>query len=166
MLLNVYNQWVEMGYTKQWCAENFIQYRSLCRARDVRDQLEGLMERAEIEIKSSPTEFALIRKAILTGFFYHVARLAGGGGSYRTLKQHQPVSIHPNSSLFDEEPRWVLYHELVLTTKEYMRQLIEIEPKWLTEVAPHFYKSEEIEELCKKMPKKVGKSKEELERNY
>ncbi|XP_015781179.1 pre-mRNA-splicing factor ATP-dependent RNA helicase DHX16-like [Tetranychus urticae] len=166
MLLNVYNQWVEMGYTKQWCAENFIQYRALVRARDIRDQLESLMDRAEVEIKSNPTEFVLIRKAILTGYFYHVARLGGGGGSYRTLKQHQPVSIHPNSSLFDEEPRWVLYHELVLTTKEYMRQVIEIEPKWLVEIAPHFYKSEEVEDLCKKMPKKVGKAKEELERNY
>uniref|UniRef100_T1JYI2 DEAD-box helicase OB fold domain-containing protein n=1 Tax=Tetranychus urticae TaxID=32264 RepID=T1JYI2_TETUR len=60
----------------------------------------------------------------------------------------------------------VLYHELVLTTKEYMRQVIEIAPKWLVEIAPHFYKSEEVEDLCKKMPKKVGKAKEELERNY
>lgn len=31
--------------------------------------------------------------------------------------------IHPNSSLFEEQPRWLLYHELVLTTKEFMRQV-------------------------------------------
>lgn len=31
--------------------------------------------------------------------------------------------IHPNSSLFEELPRWVLYHELVFTTKEFMRQV-------------------------------------------
>ena len=31
--------------------------------------------------------------------------------------------IHPNSSLFQEQPRWVIYHELVFTTKEFMRQV-------------------------------------------
>jgi hypothetical protein len=29
---------------------------------------------------------------------------------------------------------WVVYNELVTTTKEYMRNIIQIEPKWLTEV--------------------------------
>ena len=48
--------------------------------------------------------------------------------------------IHPNSSLFEDLPRWVIYHELVFTTKEYMRNTIEIENKWLLEVAPHYYK--------------------------
>lgn len=39
------------------------------------------------------------------------------------MKQQQTVFIHPNSSLFEEQPRWLLYHELVLTTKEFMRQV-------------------------------------------
>ena len=47
-LLNVYNQWAETGHSTQWCFENFIQHRSMTRARDVRDQLEGLMERVEV----------------------------------------------------------------------------------------------------------------------
>ena len=45
------------------------------------------------------------------------------------------------SSLFKETPRWVIYHELVFTTKEYMREIIEINPEWLMEVAPHYYKN-------------------------
>lgn len=40
-----------------------------------------------------------------------------------------------------------------------MRQVTEIESKWLLEVAPHYYKSKEIEDSTnKKMPKTVGKS--------
>ena len=53
---------------------------------------------------------------------------------------------------------WVLYHELVFTTKEYMRQVIEIKPEWLVEIAPHFYKKKEIEGEAVKMPKGVGKA--------
>lgn len=71
----------------------------------------------------------------------------------------QSVTIHPNSALFEELPRWVLYHELVFTTKEFMRQVIEIESKWLLEVAPHYYKPKELEDSTnKKMPKVVGRS--------
>ena len=33
----------------------------------------------------------------------------------------QTVHIHPGSSLVEVLPRWVVYHELVLTSKEFMR---------------------------------------------
>ena len=40
----------------------------------------------------------------------------------------------------------VVYHELVFTTKEFMRNVVEVKREWLTEVAPHFYKDKEFEE--------------------
>ncbi|XP_023141971.2 pre-mRNA-splicing factor ATP-dependent RNA helicase DHX16 [Amphiprion ocellaris] len=161
VLLNVYTQWVESGYSTQWCYENFIQFRSMRRARDVRDQLEGLMDRIEVEVVSSQGDNIPIRKAVTAGYFYHTARLSKGG--YKTVKHQQTVYVHPNSSLFEEQPRWLIYHELVFTTKEFMRQVIEIESGWLLEVAPHYYKSKELEDSSsKKMPRKQGKTKEEL----
>uniref|UniRef100_A0A1A9W044 RNA helicase n=1 Tax=Glossina brevipalpis TaxID=37001 RepID=A0A1A9W044_9MUSC len=157
-LLRVYNQWVDTDYSTQWCYENFIQYRSMKRARDVREQLVGLMQRVEIDMVSCQSETIDIRKAITAGYFYHVARLSKGG-NYKTIKHNQTVMIHPNSSLFEELPRWVLYHELVFTSKEYMRQVIEIDSKWLLEVAPHYYKAKELEDsINKKMPKGAGRA--------
>ncbi|XP_053666586.1 pre-mRNA-splicing factor ATP-dependent RNA helicase DHX16 [Anopheles marshallii] len=157
-LMQVYNQWVESDYSMQWCYENFIQYRSMKRARDVREQLVGLMQRVEIEMVSSVSETTNIRKAITAGYFYHVARLSKGG-NYKTVKHNQDVMIHPNSALFEDLPRWLLYHELVFTTKEFMRSVIDIESKWLLEVAPHYYKPKELEDSTnKKMPKTVGRS--------
>ena len=41
--------------------------------------------------------------------------------------------------------RWVLYHELVETTKEYMRQARELKPEWLLEIAPHYYQDKNLE---------------------
>ncbi|KAF3839509.1 hypothetical protein F7725_018226 [Dissostichus mawsoni] len=149
VLLNVYTQWLESDYSTQWCYENFIQFRSMRRARDVRDQLEGLMDRIEVEV------------SVTAGYFYHTARLSKGG--YKTVKHQQTVYVHPNSCLFEEQPRWLIYHELVFTTKEFMRQVIEIDSSWLLEVAPHYYKSKELEDSSsKKMPRKQGKAKEEL----
>ncbi|XP_029164898.1 pre-mRNA-splicing factor ATP-dependent RNA helicase DHX16 [Nylanderia fulva] len=157
-LLNVYNQWAQSDFSTHWCYENFIQHRSMKRARDVREQLVGLMQRVEMELVSGITETINIRKAITAGYFYHVARLSKGG-HYKTAKHNQTVAIHPNSSLFQELPRWLLYHELVFTTKEFMRQVTEIESKWLLEVAPHYYKPKEIEDSTnKKMPKVTGRA--------
>ncbi|XP_013406683.1 pre-mRNA-splicing factor ATP-dependent RNA helicase DHX16 [Lingula anatina] len=165
-LMNVYTQWMETDYSTQWCYENFIQHRSMKRARDVREQLEGLMERVEIELQSNKEDTVAIRKAITAGFFYHTARLSKSG-QYKTVKHQQTVMVHPNSSLFEEHPRWLIYHELVLTTKEFMRQVIEIENQWLLEVAPHYYKAKDLDDGShKKMPKQTGKSKAEMTRTY
>ena len=157
-LLNVYNQWADTGYSSQWCMENFVQHRSMKRARDIRDQLEGLLERVEVEVVSNPHESQKIRKAITAGYFYHTARFSKGG-SYKTVKHNQSVMIHPNSSMFEDLPRWVIYHELVFTTKEYMRNVIEIKNDWLLEVAPHYYKEKELEDTSSKKMPKVGKGK-------
>ena len=43
------------------------------RARDIRDQLQGLMERVEIEICSNASDLDAIKKAITSGFFHHSA---------------------------------------------------------------------------------------------
>jgi len=60
---------------------------------------------------------------------------------YKTLVEGQSVFIHPSSALFNKGPEYVVYHELVLTSREYMREVTAIEPKWLVEVAPKFYKN-------------------------
>ncbi|KAK2965749.1 hypothetical protein RJ640_003287 [Escallonia rubra] len=121
-LLKVYNSWRETNFSTQWCYENYIQVRSMKRARDIRDQLEGLLERVEIELTSNFSDLEAIKKAITSGYFPHSARMQKNG-SYRTVKHPQTVYIHPSSGLAQALPRWVVYHELVLTSKEYMRQL-------------------------------------------
>ncbi|KAG1347828.1 pre-mRNA-splicing factor ATP-dependent RNA helicase DEAH1 [Cocos nucifera] len=155
-LLNVYNSWKETDYSTQWCYENYIQVRSMKRARDVRDQLEGLLERVEIELTSNMNELDAIKKAITSGFFHHSAKLQKTG-AYRTVKNPQTVYIHPSSGLAQVLPRWVIYHELVLTTKEYMRQVTELKPEWLVEIAPHYYQLKDVEESgSKKLPRGKG----------
>lgn len=41
---------------------------------------------------------------------------------------------------FFRNPDWIVYHELVMTTKEYLRDCCTIEPQWLTQLAPHLFK--------------------------
>ncbi|KAK3123207.1 hypothetical protein QOZ80_8AG0626210 [Eleusine coracana subsp. coracana] len=157
-LLNVYNSWKETDFSTQWCYENYIQVRSMKRARDIRDQLEGLLERVEIEVCSNAGDLDAIKKAITSGFFHHSARLQRDG-TYKTVKNPQTVHIHPSSGLAEVHPRWVIYHELVLTTKEFMRQVTELKPEWLVEIAPHYYQLKDVDDSgTKKLPKGKGRA--------
>ncbi|KQK06502.1 pre-mRNA-splicing factor ATP-dependent RNA helicase DEAH1-like [Brachypodium distachyon] len=153
-LLNVYNAWKESGYSPQWCRESFVQSRTMKRARDVRDQLEALLERVEIEPCSGAGDPNAIRKAITAGYFRNAARLQKDG-SYRAVKSRQTVFVHPSSGMEQVLPRWIVYHELVQTSKEYMRQVTELKPEWLLEIAPHYYQCKDIDEHEQK--KKLAK---------
>ncbi|KAJ9565366.1 hypothetical protein OSB04_001332 [Centaurea solstitialis] len=159
-LLKVYSSWKETNFSTQWCFENYIQVKSMKRARDIRDQLEGLLERVEIELVSNPGDLDAIKKSITSGYFPHSARMQKNG-SYKTVKYPQTVHIHPSSglALAQVHPRWVVYHELVLTTKKYMRQVSELKPEWLVEIAPHYYQLKDVEDVAsKKMHRGEGRA--------
>lgn len=66
------------------------------------------------------------------------------------MSEGTPVYIHPSSALFSKQPEWVIYHELVMTSKEYMREVMYIEPKWLVEVAPTFFKVSDPTKLSRR----------------
>ena len=158
-LLNIWNQWVDSDFSYVWSRENFLQQRSLTRARDVRDQLAKLCDRVEVTISSvGANDMVPIQKSLTSGFFPNAARLQRGGDSYRTVKNGMAVYLHPSSTLFQTNPKWVLFYELVLTSREYMRSNMPLQPEWLTEVAPHYHKKKDLETLGtdKKMPKGQG----------
>ena len=149
-LLNIFEQWAEAAYSQQWCYENYCQYKSLSRVRDIRDQLAALCERVEVVVESLPNDVVPVQKALTAGYFYNTvryfpfrssafaeseqARIDKGGG-YRTTKNNHTVYMHPSSGLIGVQPppRFILYYELVLTSKEYMRQCMPIDGSWLSE---------------------------------
>jgi hypothetical protein len=128
-LMRCYQQWEESNYSIQWCYENYVQARSMKKARDIREQLVGLCERVEMELTTS-TEVDEICKALTAGFFFNCARL-GKTQDYQTIKHSHSVYIYPGSVLSRDQREGVLhphlvYHELTFTTKEYMRNIFPI----------------------------------------
>ena len=138
-ILAVYNSWKNNKFSSAWCYENFVQMRTLKRCQDVRKQLLGIMDRHKLDVVSCNKAWQRVQKAICSGFFRNAAKKDPQEG-YRTLVDSQIVSIHPSSSLFHRQPEWIVFHEVVQTTKEYMRECTAIDPKWLVEYAPAFFK--------------------------
>ncbi|GLV38078.1 peanuts [Carabus blaptoides fortunei] len=147
-LLAVYNSWKNNKFSNAWCYENFVQIRTLKRAQDVRKQLLGIMDRHKLDVVSAEKNTVRVQKAVCSGFFRNAAKKDPQEG-YRTLVDSQVVYIHPSSALFNRQPEWVIYHELVQTTKEYMREVTTIDPKWLVEFAPAFFKFSDPTKLSK-----------------
>jgi ATP-dependent RNA helicase DHX8/PRP22 len=151
-LLTVYKGWEASKFSSPWCFENFIQARSMRRAQDVRKQLVTIMDRYRLLLISAGKNYKIICKAITAGFFTNAAKKDPQEG-YRTLVDQNPVYIHPSSALFNKNPEYLIYHELVLTTKEYMRNIMVIDAKWLTELAPNFYKTADPHKITKQKRK-------------
>lgn len=140
-LLNVYHAFKQNHEDPQWCYDNFVNYRSLKSADNVRQQLSRIMDR--FNLRRTSTDFTSrdyylnIRKVLVAGFFMQVAHLERTG-HYLTIKDNQVVQLHPSTCL-DHKPEWVIYNEFVLTTKNYIRTVTDIKPEWLIKVAPQYY---------------------------
>jgi pre-mRNA-splicing factor ATP-dependent RNA helicase DHX38/PRP16 len=52
-----------------------------------------------------------------------------------------PSNLHPSSALFGlgYTPDYVVYHELIMTSKEYMSCVTAVEGEWLAEMGPMFF---------------------------
>ncbi|XP_065071294.1 putative pre-mRNA-splicing factor ATP-dependent RNA helicase PRP1 isoform X1 [Rhopilema esculentum] len=140
-LLNVYHAFKQNHDDVQWCYDNFLNFRSLKSADNVRQQLARIMDR--FDLKRISTDFNSrdyylnIRKALVSGFFMQVAHLERTG-HYLTVKDNQVVQLHPSTCL-DHKPEWVVYNEFVLTTKNYIRTCTDVKPEWLIQIAPQYY---------------------------
>ena len=138
-LLNVYKKWKSNKHKKEWANENFINIKSMLKVEEVKKQLVLIMEKANIRITSCGNDYEKIRKCIITGYFMNIARLKTIG-EYINIRTGVPCVLHPSTSIFilGYTPDYCVYHELIMTNKEYMNVVTAINPEWLVEIALSF----------------------------
>jgi len=141
-LLNVYQAFKLNHEDIRWCNEYFISYRSLKSVDDVRRQLVQIMIKLNLNLVSAPNgEYTNIKKALVAGFFTQVAntvKIDKSRGHYLTFKDNQIAYVHP-SSVLNRSPKWIIYNEYILTTRQYLRTVTEIEPDLLLQVEPKYF---------------------------
>ncbi len=142
--LNVYQQWKTNGYSGQWCNDHFIHSKAMRKVREVRAQLKEIMEQQKMRLVSSGSDWDVIRKCVCAAFFHQAARLKGIG-EYVNTRTGMPMHLHPTSALFGMgfTADHIVYHELVMTTKEYMQCVTAVDGYWLAELGPMFYSVKE-----------------------
>lgn len=138
--LNVYSQWKCSRYSHRWCSKHFVHYKSLQRAKEIREQLIKIMKKNRIQVVSSGTDWDVLRKCICSGYAHQAAKTSGLG-KYCHLKTGMDIQLHPTSALYGlgELPPYVVYHELLMTTKEYICCVTAVNPFWLIEFGGLLY---------------------------
>lgn len=139
-LLNVYQQWASNGFRSEWCNAHFIHSKSMKRAREVRTQLLDIMRAQKVQIMSAGMEWDIVRRAICSAYFGNAASVKGIG-EYVSCRTGTPCHLHPTSALYGlgYSPDYVVYHEIVMTSNEYMNVVTAVEPEWLAEFGPQFF---------------------------
>ncbi|CDJ43898.1 ATP-dependent RNA helicase, putative [Eimeria tenella] len=163
-LLNVFQQFKRANSSPQWCLKHFVQPKAMARVQEVRAQLVDTMRQHGIPEVSCGTDWDILRKAICAGYFHQAAKLRGIG-EYLNLRTCVPCHVHPNSALYaaGQTPEYVVYHQLLLTTKEYMRTVTAVDAHWLAELGPMFYTlRKNLRPRCSKLQRrKSGSSKQQ-----
>jgi pre-mRNA-splicing factor ATP-dependent RNA helicase DHX38/PRP16 len=138
--LNVFLQWKQQNYSSAWCNDHFIHPKAMKKAREVHSQLLDIMSTQKVAHTSTRGSWDVVRKAICSSYFYNSARIKGIG-EYVNMLTGIPSNLHPSSALFGlgYTPDYVTYHELIMTTKEYMSCVTAVEGEWLAEMGPMFF---------------------------
>jgi hypothetical protein len=89
-------------------------------------------------ISSLDTDGEDIMKAFLKGFFLNVAQKQMDN-SYRSIRWDIPLYIHPTSVLYTIMPECIFYNEVVVTAKNYIKDVSTIKKEWILEIASHYY---------------------------
>jgi len=74
--LNAYNAFKQKGDSQDWCYQNFLNYRSLKAADDIREQLKQIMIKIGLSMASAEpgtdNYYVNIKKCLLSGYFMQV----------------------------------------------------------------------------------------------
>lgn len=155
-LLQIYEQWDATDYSIDWVRDNNLQVRGMSFVKEVRKQLSQIMQKiatGPLDVqrsrrrKESQTEYTNLRKALCVGNANQLAERMMRHNGYKTLGlKSQLVQVHPSSVLQPDDdgmlPNYVVYHELIATSRPFMRNVCAVEMRW---VAPILKKLENLD---------------------
>ncbi|XP_075954925.1 putative ATP-dependent RNA helicase DHX37 [Anarhichas minor] len=143
------------GCTPKFCEENGLRYKAMVEIRKLRGQLTNAVNAVCPEVgvfvnpkMTPPTEHQVVclRQIVLAGLGDHLARRVQAEdlldpkwkNGYKTPLLDDPVFIHPSSALFKTLPEFIVYQEIMETTKMYMRGVSAVEAEWIPELLPQY----------------------------
>uniref|UniRef100_A0A3Q3ANC9 RNA helicase n=1 Tax=Kryptolebias marmoratus TaxID=37003 RepID=A0A3Q3ANC9_KRYMA len=137
-LLSIYRAFKKVSGNKEWCRENFVNSRNMSLVKEVQAQLREICLKLNMKLESCGADTGKVRRCLAHGMFINTAELQPDG-TYLALDTHQTVAIHPSSVLFQSKPAYVIFNELLHTSRCYMRDLCLVDPDWLLDTASEYF---------------------------
>ncbi|KAG7281429.1 hypothetical protein CRUP_029878 [Coryphaenoides rupestris] len=151
-LLSVF-QWCQASDSPSaWCKDNWIHWRALKSAFSIETQLREILVRLQQKRDFPVEQFTgnkseLFRRCLCTGYFTNVARRSVGK-TFSTMDGHgTAVHVHPSSALFEKEAEldWVIFHDMMVTSRVYLRTVCPIRYEWVKDLLPKLHEVDTYE---------------------
>ncbi|XP_021293526.1 probable pre-mRNA-splicing factor ATP-dependent RNA helicase DEAH4 isoform X1 [Herrania umbratica] len=143
-LLQIFECWDENDYDIDWCKDYDLQVRGMLFVKEVRKQLSQIMQKiakGSSDVRANQSRkghqsYRNLRKALCIGYASQLAERMRHHNGYRTLGfKSQLVQVHPSSVLQPDDDglyaNYVVYHELISTSRPYMRNVCAVERQWV-----------------------------------
>jgi pre-mRNA-splicing factor ATP-dependent RNA helicase DHX15/PRP43 len=136
--------------SKEFTNQNYLNHRVLSAAINVKTQLKQILYTAKTNLENNQAFSSLksserLKIAYLSGFYLQIAHLQRNG-TYCVFNESHLVLIHPSSAV-KNKPDFVLYLEFVLTSKNYIRTVSEINPQWLIQLYPDVFDPSKLKNI-------------------
>ena len=130
---------------KSFAKKHFLSSPRLREWQQTHSQLLQMVDGLKLTINQEPASYVPIHRALLTGLLSFIAQkvndvdksgklIKAKRGEYVTARQHK-AKIFPASTLFKQNPLWVMAFEVVETSQVFMRTAAKIEPEWILAMA-------------------------------
>lgn len=161
-LLNIYKEWEFHNFLEDWCKTNFIHFRVLKQARNIKQQIKQYLDKvhfnecknffnmkkishliSEVDKDTELDDYekinVLLRMSLCQGFYMNAARKIpiANDGSYLKISDGSVVQLDSNSAISIKEmkPDLVLFTELEgSNTRALMKQISIIELSWINDL--------------------------------
>ncbi|XP_058416499.1 probable ATP-dependent RNA helicase DHX40 isoform X3 [Diceros bicornis minor] len=142
----IFEQCKSSGAPASWCQKHWIHWRCLFSAFRVEAQLRELIRKLKQQSDFPRETFEgpkheVLRRCLCAGYFKNVARRSVGRTFCTMDGRGSPVHIHPSSALHEQETKleWIIFHEVLVTTKVYARIVCPIRYEWVRDLLPKLH---------------------------
>lgn len=175
VFLRTFERWQRERYRRDFAREYSLSERGLEFAKDVRRQLLDSMrslsddndgawsskrsreeeeEQRHNKNKSERSRTKNVRKALAKGFISKIARRGTASNCFKTFafEAKTLTEVHPSSAraLADEDgllPDWIVYHEMIMTSRPFLRHVCKVEYEWIEDALPRLENPIDVKKL-------------------
>ncbi len=126
---------------EQMLRDHFISPRRVREWRDIHSQLHTVVAEHGWRLNKAPASYEQLHLSLLAGLLGNIGNKSEDDEWYlgaRGIRFYR----HPGANLAKKPGRWIVAGELVETTRLYGRNLANIDPAWLPDIAGHLIKKQ------------------------
>ncbi|KAH9410612.1 putative helicase [Ordospora pajunii] len=130
-LLRVYKGCEAARFAASYMRKKYLNIRAMHQAQRIKKQLVAMLN-----VRSMSDESKVVQ-SFCAGYFMNIAKIADG--RYVSVFHGTQCYVHSSSSMFNRRAKYILYHCVFKTGREYVKHCVEVSEEDLVKGANHIF---------------------------